>query len=51
VPINLLVGKVTKVGNQLLSVGAGVRYWVDGPDSGPHGWGARLVATLLFPTR
>ena len=51
VPINLLVGKVTKVGNQLLSVGAGVRYWIDGPDSGPHGWGARLVATLLFPTR
>ena len=51
VPINLLVGKVTKVGNQLLSVGAGVRYWVDGPESGPHGWGARLVATLLFPTR
>jgi hypothetical protein len=51
VPINLLVGKVTKVGNQLLSLGGGVRYWVDGPDSGPHGWGARLVATLLFPTR
>jgi hypothetical protein len=51
VPINLLVGKVTKVGNQLLSLGAGVRYWVDGPDHGPHGWGARLVVTLLFPTR
>ncbi|GDX76591.1 hypothetical protein LBMAG41_16670 [Cyanobium sp.] len=51
VPLNLVVAKVTKVGNQLLSLGAGVRYWVDGPDSGPHGWGARLVATLLFPTR
>jgi hypothetical protein len=51
VPVNLVVAKVTKVGNQLLSLGAGVRYWVDGPDSGPHGWGARLVATLLFPTR
>jgi hypothetical protein len=51
VPLNLVVTKVTKVGNQLLSLGAGVRYWVDGPDSGPHGWGARLVATLLFPTR
>jgi hypothetical protein len=51
VPLNLVVTKVTKVGNQLLSLGAGVRYWVDGPESGPHGWGARLVATLLFPTR
>ena len=51
VPLNLVVSKVTKVGNQLISLGAGLRYWVDGPDSGPHGWGARLVATLLFPTR
>jgi hypothetical protein len=51
VPVNLVVAKVTKVGNQLVSLGAGVRYWVDGPESGPHGWGARLVATLLFPTR
>lgn len=51
VPINLVVTKVTKLGNQLISLGAGVRYWVDGPDSGPHGWGARVVATLLFPTR
>jgi hypothetical protein len=51
VPLNLVVAKVTKVGNQLVSLGAGVRYWVDGPDSGPHGWGARLVVTLLFPTR
>jgi len=51
VPLNLVVTKVTKLGNQLISLGAGVRYWVDGPDNGPHGWGARLVATLLFPTR
>ena len=51
VPLNLIVGKVTKVGNQLLSLGAGVRYWAGGSEAGPHGWGARLVATLLFPTR
>jgi hypothetical protein len=49
VPINALVSKVTKVGGQLVSVGGGVRYWADGPDSGPHGWGFRLVLTLLFP--
>ena len=50
VPVNFLVSKVTKVGNQLISLGAGGRYWVDGPDGGPHGWGGRLVVTLLFPT-
>jgi hypothetical protein len=35
VPVNFLVSKVTKVGNQLISLGAGGRYWVDGPESGP----------------
>jgi hypothetical protein len=49
VPLNALVSKVTKIDSQLLSVGGGVRYWADGPDSGPHGWGLRLVVTFLFP--
>jgi hypothetical protein len=49
VPVNLLAAKVTRVGGQLLSIGGGVRYWADGPDGGPHGWGLRLVVTLLFP--
>lgn len=49
VPINAVVTKVTKIGDQLVSVGGGVRYWADGPESGPHGWGFRLVFTLLFP--
>ena len=49
VPINLSASKITKVGDQLMSVGGGVRYWADGPDSGPHGWGLRLIVTLLFP--
>ncbi|MFM1891574.1 MAG: hypothetical protein RLZ44_651 [Pseudomonadota bacterium] len=49
VPLNGVVTKVTKIGNQLVSIGAGVRYWAQSPDSGPEGWGARLVFTLLFP--
>ncbi len=49
VPINGVVTKVTKIGGQLVSIGAGVRYWADGPDNGPEGWGARLLVTLLFP--
>jgi hypothetical protein len=49
VPLNLTVSKVTKVGDQLMSFGGGLRYWAGGPDSGPHGWGVRVVVTLLFP--
>ena len=48
-PFNVLATKVTKVGSQLISVGGGLRYWVDGPESAPHGWGVRVVVTLLFP--
>lgn len=49
VPVNLQVAKVTKIGDQLVSIGGGARYWADGPDAGPHGWGVRFVLTLLFP--
>jgi hypothetical protein len=49
VPLNALVSKVTKIGDQIVSFGGGVRYWADGPEGGPHGWGFRLVVTLLFP--
>jgi len=48
VPISGVVSKVTKVGDQLVSFAGGVRYWADGPEGGPHGWGFRLVVTLLF---
>ena len=30
-------------------VTGGVRYWVETPDGGPTGWGARLFVTYLFP--
>jgi hypothetical protein len=49
VPIHGVVSKVTKIGNQLISVGGGVRYWADSPDNGPEGLGFRLIVTLLFP--
>lgn len=49
VPINAVVSKVTRVGGQLISVGAGVRYWAESPESSAEGWGARVVLTLLFP--
>jgi hypothetical protein len=49
VPVNATVSKVVKFGDQLTSIGGGVRYWADGPDSSPEGWGYRLLFTLLFP--
>jgi hypothetical protein len=49
VPINVVVSKVTKFGDQLVSVGGGVRYWADGPDSAPEGLGFRFIVTLLYP--
>jgi hypothetical protein len=49
VPINATVSKLTKFGSQRVSLGAGLRYWADGPDSGPHGWGYRLIVTFLIP--
>jgi len=49
VPINATVTKLTKFGRQPVSIGGGVRYWADSPDSGAHNWGVRLVMTFLFP--
>ena len=33
----------------VLQVGAIARYWADGPERAPHGWGLRFTFTLLFP--
>jgi hypothetical protein len=49
VPINANVSKLTRFGTQLVSLGGGVRYWADSPDSGAEGLGLRITVTLLFP--
>jgi hypothetical protein len=38
-----------RFGKQPVSLGAGVRYWADSPEGGPHGWGGRAIVTFLFP--
>jgi hypothetical protein len=38
-PVNFLVSKIVKVGGQPVSIVGGVRYWMDSPDTGPHGFG------------
>ena len=50
-PINFMVAKIVKVGQQPVSIVGGVRYWTDSPDTGPHGFGGRLGMTFLFPAR
>ncbi len=49
VPLRVSATKVTRIGNQLVSFGGGMSYWLESPDRGPQGVGFRLIATLLFP--
>lgn len=49
IPINATVTKVVKLGGQLVSIGGGLRYWLESLDGGPEGFGARFQFTLLFP--
>lgn len=49
VPINFVISRVIKIGSQLISVGGGVRYYVENSENAPEGWGGRLLVTLLFP--
>jgi hypothetical protein len=49
IPINASVTQLLRFGNQLVSLGGGVRYWVESPSAGPEGWAIRLNFTLLYP--
>lgn len=51
VPINATASKVMKFGNQLVSVGGGVRYWAESSKNDVKGWGLRLQFTLLYPNK
>jgi hypothetical protein len=49
VPLNFSVSQLLKVGGQLVQVGVGARYWAEGSELAPEGWGMRFTTTLLFP--
>lgn len=51
VPVNFVVSKLVRFGTQPVSLFAGVRYWADSPDTGPHDFGARFGMTFLFPAQ
>jgi len=45
----LVATKVVKFGTQPVSIGGGLRCWVNSPASGPHGCGFRFIVIPLFP--
>jgi len=49
VPINGIVSKVTKFGDQMVSIAGGVRYYAKSMDNGPEGIGFRFMITFIFP--
>ena len=42
------VREVLHLGGQLVSIGGGLRYWVEDTDASPEGLALRFVVTLLF---
>lgn len=49
VPLNVAATKVTRWGSQLVSLGGGLKYWVESPETGAEGLGGRFILTFLFP--
>lgn len=49
VPINAGVNQMLNIGSQPIQIGGGLRYWIDGPSSGPDGLGVRVNLVFLFP--
>ena len=50
VPINFGANQLMKMGNQIMQVGGGLRYWAESSEMGPEGWGVRLNIIFVFPT-
>jgi hypothetical protein len=50
VPINFGANQLMKVGNQIMQVGGGLRYWAESSEMGPKGWGVRANIIFVFPT-
>jgi hypothetical protein len=51
VPLTASLGQLTRIGGQMVSFTGGLRYYVATTDNSPHGFGARLSITLLFPKK
>ena len=49
VPVNASASKLMRFGTQLVSLGGGVRYWLDSPDSGAEGFGVQDHGDAAVP--
>jgi hypothetical protein len=49
VPLIAQVSQLLKIGPQIIQVSVGGKYWAEGPEYGPDGWGLRVGLTFLFP--
>ncbi len=49
VPVNANASQVLKLGSQVISIGGGLRYWMESPSGGPSGIGFRGTLTFMFP--
>lgn len=49
VPINAVVAKLVKIGDQRVSLFVGARYYAFSSEAGPKGFGLRTGTPLLFP--
>lgn len=49
IPINLSVTELISLNKQPISIGGGVRYWAHDHDNSAKEWGARLIASFIFP--
>ena len=50
-PLTAQVAKVVRIGALPVNLGVGTRYYVDSPETGSHGWSARLIVTFVFPRK
>jgi hypothetical protein len=48
-PVSVSANRLIRAGDRPITVGGAVRYYLDSPDTGPHGWAFRLGVTLAFP--
>lgn len=49
VPVNLIAARLVNIGDQPVSLQAGLRYWAESPAGGPDDLAFRLGMTFLFP--
>ena len=46
---NMMIGQMFKIGNQIMDLKVGARYWSDESPTSPKGWGSKATLTFLFP--